>query len=246
MAGTLEVVFKLIGVLMTLFFVYMVVAGSVTLALYTRIGQGDPKGFWYTDRDKLNKYIFKSWIDWAGSPSTFSMKESTAPVSYTTYKTLTGNNIVSNCMLQCESANGRGKTPKCVGFIYTPGTSNTCNLVSTMDGLITGTSTETTYFIDGLDTARQYKFYTSNTQADATFIAGSPYPATTPLLEIGCFSNCVSLADCTGVQFSGTASSQTCGLVKNMDPTKFTADNSKGMAYLTTHGPLKASTITYY
>jgi hypothetical protein len=238
MAGTLEVAFKLIGLLMTLFIVYLVVAGSVTLALYTRVGQGDTKGFWYTNRDKLKKYIFKSWIDWAGSPSTFSMKESTAPISYTTYKTLTGNNIVSNCMLQCEAVNDRGKTPKCVGFIYTPGTSNTCNLVSTMDGLITGTTTGTTYFIDGLDTARQYKFYTSNTQVDATFITGSPYTGS----ETECLSNCLSQIDCTGVQISGT----TCGLVKNMDPTKFTLDNNKKMVYLTTHDPLKASTITYY
>lgn len=240
MAGTLEVAFKLIGLLMTLFFVYIVVAGSVTLALYTRIGQGDPKGFWYTDRVKLKKYIFNSWIDWAGYPSTFSSMPNSSLVSYTTYKTLTGNNIVSNCMLQCEAANDRGKTPKCVGFIYTTGTSNTCNLVSTMDGLVPGV--DTTYFIDGLDTARQYKFYTSNTQADATFIAGSPYTTN----EVECLSNCLSQADCTGVQFSGTASSQTCGLVKNMDPTKFTADNNKGMGYLTAHGPLKASTITYY
>jgi hypothetical protein len=242
MAGTLEVAFKLIGLLMTLFIVYLVVAGSVTLALYTRVGQGDTKGFWYTDRDKLKKYIFKSWIDWAGSPSTFSSMSNSYPVSYTTYKTLTGNNIVSNCMLQCEAANDRGKTPKCVGFIYTPGTSNTCNLVSTMDGIMVKDSSTTLYFIDGLDTARQYKFYTSNTQADATFIAGTPYTTN----EIECFSNCLTQTDCTGIQFSGTVSSQTCGLVKNMDPTKFTSDNTKGMAYLTTHDPLKASTITYY
>ena len=237
MAEPLQIFFKLFGLFVTLFIVYLVVAGSVTLALYTRIGQGDRKGFWYTDRDKLKKYIFKSWIDWAGSPSTFSMKESTFPVSYTTYKTLTGNNIVSNCMLQCESANSRGKTPKCVGFIYTPGTSNTCNLVSTMDGLITRVTPETTYFIDGLDTAREYKTYTSNTQADATFIDTSLTGS-----ELDYLSNCLSLSDCTGVKVTGT----TYRLVKNMDPTKFTADNNSGMIYLTTHGPLKASTITYY
>ena len=241
MADTFQIIFKLIGLLITLFMVYLVVAGSVTLVLYTRIGQGDPKGFWYTDREKLNKYIFKSWIAWAGSPSTFSMKESTAPISYTTYKTLTGNNILSNCMIQCESSNSRGKTPKCVGFIYTTGTSNTCNLVSTMDGLITGTTSETTYFIDGLDTARQYNFYTSNTQADATFIDTSLTGG-----EIDYMSNCVSLADCTGVQIKGSGTTKTYGLVKNMDPTKFTADTNSQMVHLTAHGPLTASTITYY
>ena len=75
MAESLQIFFKLFGLFVTLFMIYLLVAGSVTLALYTRIGQGDPKGFWYTDREKLNKYIFKSWIAWAGSPSTFSMKE---------------------------------------------------------------------------------------------------------------------------------------------------------------------------
>jgi hypothetical protein len=244
MAGTLEIAFKLFGLLITLFLVYILVAGSITLTLYTRLGQGDPKGFWYTDREKLNKYIFKSWIAWAGSPATFSMKEATSPVSYTIYKTLTGNDIVSNCMIQCESANSRGKTPKCVGFIYTPGTSNTCNLVSTMDGLITTSTTDTTYFIDGLDTAREYKKYISNTQTDATFITGSPYTSS----ETECLSNCVSQVDCTGVQFSttGTNGTKMCGLVKNMDPTKFTLDNTKYMQHLVPHGPLKASTISYY
>lgn len=239
MAESLQIFFKLFGLFVTLFMIYLLVAGSVTLALYTRIGQGDPKGFWYTDREKLNKYIFKSWIAWAGSPSTFSMKESTAPISYTTYKTLTGNNIVSNCMIQCESSNSRGKTPKCVGFIYTTGTSNTCNLVSTMDGLVP--SFDTIYFIDGLDTAREYKTYTSNTQADATFIDTSLTGS-----ELEYLSNCLSLSDCTGVKVTGTGSTKTYGLVKNMDPTKFTADTNSQMAHLTAHGPLKASTITYY
>ena len=237
MAESLQIFFKLFGVFVTLFIIYLLVAGSVTLALYTRVGQGDTKGFWYTDRDKLKKYIFKSWIDWAGTPSTFSSMSNAYSVSYTSYKTLTGNNIISNCMLQCESANDRGKTPKCVGFIYTPGKSNTCNLVSTMDGVVVNELNTTLYFIDGLDTARQYKPYTSNTQADATFIDTSLTGG-----ELDYLSNCLSLSDCTGVKVTGT----TYKLVKNMDPTKFTADTNSQMVHLTTHGPLKASTITYY
>lgn len=238
--GGVENAFKIFGLLFTLFVIYILIAGSVTLALYTRVGQGDPKGFWYTDRDKLKKYIFKSWIDWAGKPATFSFEANTFPVSYTTYKTLTGNNIISNCMLQCEAANDRGKTPKCIGFIHT---SNTCNLVSTMDGLSSGSFQSKVYFIDGLDTAREYKVYTSNTQADATFITGTPYKSRD---EKECMSNCVSQVDCTGVQFSGTGDAKTCGLVKNMDPTKFVSNTSNVMVYLTEHGPLKASTISYY
>ena len=240
----MSTVFKLGGGLLTLFLIYVLVVGSITLVLYTRIGKGDPKGFWYTDREKLKKYIFNSWIDWAGSPSTFSMKDATIPVSYTVYKTITGNNILSNCMIQCESSNSRGKTPKCVGFIYTPGTSNTCNLVSTMDGLMSTSTSDATYFIDGLDTAREYKFYTSNTQADATFITGTPY---NPINgnDFECMSNCVSQTDCTGIQIRGSGNTKTCGFVKNMDPTKFTLDNSSGMFHLAPHGPLKAAAKYY-
>jgi hypothetical protein len=104
-----------------------------------------------------------------------------------------------------------------------------------MDGLVP--SFGTTYFIDGLDTAREYKTYTSNTQADATFI-----DTTLTGSELDYLSNCLSLSDCTGVKVTGT----TYKLVKNMDPTKFTADTNSQMAHLTVHGPLKASTITYY
>jgi hypothetical protein len=244
MAGTLEIAFKLIGLLMTLFIIYLVVAGSVSLALYTRIGQGDPKGFWYTDREKLKKYIFKSWIDWAGNPATFSSLSSNTVTTYMLYKKVTGNNILSNCMIQCESSNSRGKTPKCVGFIYETGTtSNTCHLASTMDGIMSSPPTSNTlYFIDGLDTAREYKTYTSNTQVGATYLPGSPYTTSTPTEPIECMANCASRADCTGFIVTGT----TCGLASNLDPTKFISNNGSGILYLTKHSPLKASTISYY
>jgi hypothetical protein len=110
-----------------------------------------------------------------------------------------------------------------------------------MDGLITSVRQETTYFIDGLDTAREYKTYTSNTQADATFIDTSSTGS-----ELDYLSNCLSLSGCTGVKVTGTGSTKTYKLVKNMDPTKFTADTNSQMTHLTAHGPLKASTITYY
>jgi hypothetical protein len=112
-----------------------------------------------------------------------------------------------------------------------------------MDGLITTSTQETTYFIDGLDTAREYKEYTSKIQTDATYINGSPYNTKG---DPECLSNCVSQVDCTGIRIMGTGSTQTCGLVTNMDPTKFTSDTNSKMVYLTTHGPLKASKITYY
>jgi hypothetical protein len=236
MAEPLQIAFKLLGLLFTLFMIYVLVAGSITLVLYTRIGQGDPKGFWYTDRDKLKKYIFKSWIDWAGYPSTFSFKEQSTVISSTAYKSLS-NVAVTDCMLKCESANSRAKTPKCVGFTYS-NTSNTCMLMSTMDGITP--SSNTLYFIDGFDTAREYIPYERKTQTDATFISGSPYESS----EVECLSNCVSQVDCTGIQLSGTP--KMCGLVKNMDPAKFTDDAGKIMVFLGPHGSLKASTVSYY
>jgi len=236
MAEPLQIAFKLFGLLFTLFMIYVLVAGSITLVLYTRIGQGDPKGFWYTDRDKLKKYIFKSWIDWAGYPSTFSFKEQSTVISSTAYKSLS-NVAVTDCMIKCESANSRAKTPKCVGFTYS-NTSNTCMLMSTMDGITP--SSNTLYFIDGFDTAREYIPYERKTQTDATFISGSPYESS----EVECLSNCVSQVDCTGIQLSGTP--KMCGLVKNMDPAKFTDDAGKIMVFLGPHGSLKASTVSYY
>jgi hypothetical protein len=235
MAEPLQIAFKLFGLLFTLFMIYVLVAGSITLVLYTRIGQGDPKGFWYTDRDKLKKYIFKSWIDWAGYPSTFSFKEQSTVISSTAYKSLS-NVAVTDCMLKCESANERAKTPKCVGFSYS-NTSNTCSLLSTMDGILPASNT--LYFIDGFDTAREYISYEKKTQTDAIFIEGSPYQSR----DSECASNCVAQNDCTGIQISASG---VCGLVKNMDPAKFTSDTSKNMAYLGPHSPLKASTVSYY
>lgn len=233
MADTFQIFMKLFGIFVTFFLIYIVIAGAITLALYTRVGQGDPKGFWYTDRDKLKKYIFKSWIDWAGMPSTFSYLTQHTPLSYSLYKKLTTD--IPDCMLQCEAANDRGKKAKCVGFVYE---SNTCHLASTMDGLVSSTS-NTVYFIDGLDTARSYILYTSNTQADATFIAGSPY---TKQNDTECLSNCASQSECTGVIFS----EQTCGLSNNLVSTKFTSTTGKTIQYLTTHKPLLTSNLSYY
>ena len=244
MTDTSQIIFKLVGLFVSLFILYLLVAGSITLVLYTRIGQGDPKGFWYTDREKLKKYIFKSWIDWAGYPSTFSFKEQSDVFVSTVYKTLTSNVSVADCMLKCESANSRGQTPKCVGFTYA--TSNTCTLLSTMDGIISP-SANTLYFIDGYDTAREYKGYPNKTQTDAAYVAGSPYTELSTGGPLECYANCAARLDCTGIIFTGTTgSTETCGITTNLDPNKFTADTTKTIAYLGPHGPLKAATISYY
>lgn len=255
MADRVQIIMGLLGTFFALFILYLLVAGSVTLVLYSRVGQGTKGGFWYTDRDKLKKYIFKSWIDWAGRPSTFSYAPSADVLYSSTYKTITGNNI-SDCMMSCESANERGKTPKCVGFIYHKGSSsNTCILTSTMDGLTTdrqGTS-NTIYFIDGLDTARQYKVYNSNTQANLTYFEGTPYDSggSTPEYTAACASNCASMTDCTGVVFTGfsggTSTHIMCGLVKDgLDPTKFTLDNNSKIALFIPHFPLNSSSLEYW
>jgi hypothetical protein len=241
---------KLGGGLLVLFIIYLLVAGAITLVLYTRIGQGTKGGFWYTDRDKLKKYIFKSWIDWAGRPSTFSYLNKATPFYSTPFKTLTGTNVLRDCMLQCESVNDRGKTAKCVGFEYTQGaTSNTCVLMSTMDGLSVGDSGNTVYFVDGLDTAREYQAYISKTQAGVTLFDGNPYVSTKNGND--CFSNCASMSDCQGLILkdtgSGAQKTTTCALVKDkLDPTKFTADTSSTILYLRTHDALSSSSLQYW
>lgn len=230
---------KILMALATLFFIYILVAGSITLVLYTRVGQGKPSGFWYTDRDKLKKYIFKSWIDWAGSPSTFSYFPQAAGLGASTvYKTLS-NAATSNCMINCESANSRGKTPKCVGFDFEKGTSNTCTLYSVMDGIITAPDGNTLYFIDGLDTARQYIPYADKkmpTLASSNIIKTSQ--------GIDCFSNCSSNASCVGLLYSNT---NTCVLFNTpFDSTKLLAEANTTTYTITTHSAFTASPITYY
>lgn len=238
--------------LLILFIVYILVAGSITLVLYTRIGQGTKDGFWYKNRDNLKKYIFKSWIDWAGRPSTFSYASNSSVFYSTTYKALTGKNSVSDCMLQCESANERGKTPKCVGFEYYK-TSNTCTLMSTMDGLVSepGFTSNTIFFINGLDTARQIKVYESKTQAGVTFFDGNPITLASPTDDLKCVSNCASMSDCQGVMFSGSGTgaqaTRTCGLVKEgLDPAKFTSASGPNIVYFKEHDPLSSSSLEYW
>jgi hypothetical protein len=257
MGVSVDVLLKLGGGLFVLFIIYLLVAGAITLVLYTRIGQDTKGGFWYTDRDKLKKYIFKSWIDWAGRPSTFSYAPSTDVLYSQTYKVMTGNNI-SDCMFTCASVNERGKTPKCVGFIHQKGaTSNTCILTSAMDGLSSIDPTSNTiYFIDGLDTARQYKLYANKATPTTTLklLDGSPYDSggSTGEYVRKCASNCASMSECQGLIMTGTGTSTapgniSCALLKDgLDPTKFTTDNNSKIALFETHGPLSSSSIQYW
>lgn len=197
---------KIIGALITLFVLYLLVAGSITLVLKTKIGQGDPNGFWYTDRDKLKKYIFKSWIDWAGSPATFSFLGSVRPASYTVLKTLTDKSAkLANCMMQCESYSNA----KCDGFIFNIGaSSNTCTLINGMDVLVPSETANTMYFVDGKEPAQQFFALTSNTISSPTFVIQTPYPETS---TFACASNCVSNVSCNGYMFDGSQ----CSLVTN-------------------------------
>jgi hypothetical protein len=240
MAGdTIDKVIKIAMTLGLLFLVYLVIAGIITLVLWGRVGQGDPKGFWYTDRDKLKKYIFKSWINWAGSPSTFSYLSTPAfAVSSTVYKTFS-NASVRNCMLQCESANSRGKTAKCVGFDFLERASNTCTLYSSMDGIVATPVGNTLYFIDGLDTAREYVPYGDKTMPtlESSNIIGTS-------TDLGCFSNCSSNASCTGLLYSNTS---TCVLFSTpFDSTKLIAEANTTTYTITTHSALTTSPIRYY
>lgn len=252
MGVSVDILIKLGGFLVVCFIIYLLVAGSITLVLYTRLGQDSKGGYWYTDRDKLKKYIFKSWIDWAGRPSTFSYSPSTDVLYAETYKVLSGNNI-SECMFQCASVNDRGKTPKCVGFIHQKGaTSNTCILTSAMDGIWKNDPTSNTiYFIDGLDTAREYKYYANKTTSSVTLLDGSPYDAGGNGVQYArnCASNCAATSDCQGliIRNDGTTANMSCANLKQgLDPTKFTTDNNSKIALFEPHGPLSSSSTQYW
>jgi len=221
-----------------LFLIYLVIVGIITLVLWGRVGQGDPKGFWYTDRDKLKKYIFKSWIDWAGSPSTFSYFPQLASLaSSSVYKTYS-NASVNNCMFQCEAANGRSTT-KCVGFDFQVATSNICTLYSSMDGIVPIADGNTLYFIDGKDTSRQYVEYANKDM---------PPLATSNIIEssenFDCFSNCISNVSCTGLLYSNT---NTCVLFNSpFDATKLVDKSNTSTYTITTHSAFTSYPNLYY
>lgn len=246
MSSPMKSIGVLIGVLVTVFVLYLLVAGSITLVLKTKIGQGDPKGFWYTDRDKLKKYIFKSWIDWAGAPATFSYLGSVQPASYTVLKTITGAGAkLANCMIQCESYSKGSST--CDGFIFNKsGSSNTCTLVNGMDVLIPSASSNTMYFVDGKEPAKQFFASASKTVPSPSNIPGSPYRETSADL---CASNCFSNVECNGFVFdTGAASPATnCTLVSNFNEATLTTAGTSITAYKSgDHAVFTASTTPYY
>lgn len=234
-----------IGVLVVTFILYLLIAGSITLVLKTKIGQGDPKGFWYTDREKLKKYIFKSWIDWAGSPATFSLLDNVVPAAYNELKVISGASAkLANCMIQCESYSV-GDT-KCEGFVFSKaGSSNVCTLVAAMDVLMPS-SGNTVYFVDGSEPANQFFPTASKNVPSPSNIPGSPY------LEVsaaGCASNCVSNVSCNGFVFDtgAAASAPNCTLVSNYSDATLAAAAASITAYkLAAHSAFTASTTSYY
>jgi hypothetical protein len=237
------------GILTIAFVLYLLVAVSITLVLKNKIGQGDPKGFWYTDREKLKKYIFKSWIDWAGEPATFSLLKDVVPAAYDELKVITGAGAkLSNCMIQCESYS-KGNTT-CDGFIFTPGTSNTCTLVASMDVLMPSTG-NTVYFVDGKEPEKQFFGTSSKTLGStapyaAKYIPGAPYH---DISASACASNCISNVECTGFVFDTGAGStvNNCLLVSNLDTSNLASAAATFTAYnLGNHAAFTASTTAYY
>jgi len=248
MASGTEIAMRIGGLLAVLFMVYLIIAGSMILALRYRTGSGTKGGFWYTDRTKLKKYIFKSWVDWAGYPAKFSNLASNTAVSMSVFKTLTVKSP-EPCMLECDGQNETGKTAKCIGFMYEKKeTSNVCHLSTMLSGFMPSTS-NTLYLIDGLDTGKQYMPYTGKlipTTPAPIPVINTPYRSTS---TNECASNCLSNVECNGFSFdTGPASpAPNCLLLTNMDPTKFTTGTSSGTIYhLTEHAPLKAYSKNYF
>ena len=242
----LENVMKIGGALLTLFMIYLIIAGSIVLALRFRSGTGTKGGFWYTDRTKVKKYIFNKWVDWAGYPAKFSNLASTTAVSAAIYSTL---NVSSPavCMLACDGANETGKTAKCVGFRYEKkATTNVCSLATTLNGFMPSESSNTLYLIDGLDTGKQFFPYQSNIMPNPAYVINTPYRTTTAQQ---CASNCASNVECNGFTWKGTttAPATNCGLITNSDPTKFTTGASDDYVYdYTAHAATTPYTKNYW
>jgi hypothetical protein len=207
--GAAEILPKLIGLLFVLGVLYVIIAGGVSLAYYSRIGQGEKNGFWYQPRQK---WVPKSWLTWAGYPAVFSNTAGLNVTSLAVLKKVTGTE--KDCMLACDAENPRGSVG-CVGFVYEKTASaNTCYLATTMDGLIANTATSNVlYFVSGYDSAKQ--FYKNEGKSMPT--AGYSTVSTNSFNS--CASNCASNVLCNGFTFTGTS----CALYSDMDETKFTA-----------------------
>jgi hypothetical protein len=245
MASGAEIAMRIGGLLAVLFMVYLIIAGSMILALRFRTGSGTKGGFWYTDRTKLKKYIFKSWVDWAGYPAKFSNLASNTAVTTSVFKTLTVKSP-EPCMLECDGQNETGKTAKCIGFVYEKKEkSNVCHLSTMLTGFMPSTS-NTLYLIDGLDTGKQYMPYTGKLMPSPTYVINTPY-RTTSLEQ--CASNCLSNVECTGftIDTGAVSPAPNCGLLTNTDPTKFTTGTSSSTIYhLTDHASLTAYPKNYF
>jgi hypothetical protein len=230
MSSPFETVMKLVTVGLTLLMIYLIVAGSVTLAYYTRIGQGTVDGFWYQDRQK---WIPKKWINWAGYPGTFSNVANVKVANMTLLKTVKTSSV-KTCMLQCDGENSRTET-KCVGFMFNTAQ---CSLASSMTGIYSdASSTGVVYLVNGPD-ADVKQFYETAGKAPTT--AG--YSVKNRSLE-HCYSNCASNVECNGFTFTGTA----CGLYSNMDDTTFVSTTGVKSYALKDHTELTpANDVKYW
>lgn len=224
MSSPFETAMKIGVLVVTVFMIYLIIAGGVTLAYYLRVGKGEIDGMWYGERQK---WIPKKWISWAGYPSTFSNLSQVNVTNKTLLKKVKATSA-KTCMLSCDGENERSAT-KCVGFLF----NNTeCYLASSLDGIITNSaSSNVLYLVDGPDTSiRQY--YQNTNKAPST--AG--YYVQNGLTIDKCASNCLSNVECNGFTF--VSSSGSCGLYSGMDETKFVATTGVDSYVLKEHQEL--------
>lgn len=234
MASPLETGMKFMGLAVVILFIYLIVAGGVTLAYYFRTGSGTTDGLWYQDRQK---WIPKSWIRWAGFPATFSNISGVRSTSNVVLKTMTTGSSLKACMLECDGSNDR-ETINCLGFMFNP-TSNACTLYGNMNGLIPDTSSSNVlYIVNGLD-AYVKQYFPATNKAPST----SGYAIVTNSSIEACSANCSSNSLCTGFTFTGTS----CGLYSDMDDTKFTTQTGVTSYPLKDHAELtSASDVKYW
>lgn len=191
---------------------YLIVAGSITLALKFHVGAGTKNGWWYTRPGTSG--IPTSWLDWAGYPATYRKLTGTSSNNASIYEVLDNVPDIKTCMLKCDKKSADQESPECLGFIFQP-SSNTCHMIDGID-YATEDTANTLYLYTSKSYTSSVKKYVSHMNKslpNPTLVVAAAYTETNNLE--GCMSNCLSNTACTGFMY--VPATKLCSPVSNMN-----------------------------
>jgi len=145
----ISLAFSIIGGILFAVFIYFIVCLGTTMYARFIADKGNSSSMWY----KFPKWVQPAnfWKDTFGiKPGTYSYTTSTIALSAAGTETVSNVSSVNECMLECE-----GAEEECVGFRYDP-TSNTCYLVSTLDGIMPVLNSNVMYYGTGGEPSKEY------------------------------------------------------------------------------------------